>query len=63
MILSGVVSIIFGILLIAQPGAGALSIVWLIGAYALIFGILTLMLSFRLRSARETIGRRATGAA
>ncbi len=62
MILSGVVSIIFGILLIAQPGAGALSIVWLIGAYALIFGILTLMLSFRLRSSRETIGRRATGA-
>ena len=62
MILSGVVSIIFGILLIAQPGAGALAIVWLIGAYALIFGILTLMLSFRLRSSRETIGRRATGA-
>src|SRR5262245_26573161 len=40
LIVSGVVSIIFGILLIAQPGAGAISIVWLLGAYALLFGLL-----------------------
>jgi hypothetical protein len=62
MILSGVVSIIFGILLIAQPGAGAISIVWLLGVYALLFGILTLMLAFRLRGMREKLGRRAAGA-
>ena len=62
MILSGVVSIIFGILLIAQPGAGAIAIVWLLGAYALLFGILTLMFAFRLRGMRNTIGRQATGA-
>jgi uncharacterized membrane protein HdeD (DUF308 family) len=61
-ILSGVVSIIFGILLIAQPGAGAISIVWLLGGYALIFGILTLMFAFRLRGMREKLGRRAAGA-
>jgi uncharacterized membrane protein HdeD (DUF308 family) len=59
--LSGVVSIIFGALLIAQPGAGALSIVWLLGAYALLFGILTLMLSFRLRAMRERLGRQVSG--
>jgi uncharacterized membrane protein HdeD (DUF308 family) len=62
LILSGVVSIIFGALLIAQPGAGAMSIVWLLGAYALLFGILTLMLALRLRGMRDTIGRQATGA-
>ena len=62
LILSGVVSIIFGILLIAQPGAGAISIVWLLGAYALLFGILTLMLAFRLRGMRDTIGHQTTGA-
>jgi uncharacterized membrane protein HdeD (DUF308 family) len=62
MILSGIVSIAFGILLILQPGAGALSIVWLIGFYALLFGILTLILSFRLRGLRDTVGRRAIGA-
>ena len=61
MILSGVVSIVFGIVLIVLPGPGALSIVWLLGSYALIFGILTLMLSFRLRGMRETLGRRLTG--
>jgi uncharacterized membrane protein HdeD (DUF308 family) len=62
LILSGVVSIIFGILLIAQPSAGAISIVWLLGAYALLFGILTLMLAFRVRGMRDTLGRQATGA-
>jgi uncharacterized membrane protein HdeD (DUF308 family) len=62
LILSGVVSIIFGILLIAQPSAGAISIVWLLGGHALIFGMLTLMLALRLRGMREKLGRRAAGA-
>jgi uncharacterized membrane protein HdeD (DUF308 family) len=61
LILSGVVSIIFGALLIALPGAGAVSIVWLLGAYALLFGILTLMLAFRVRGMRERLGRQASG--
>jgi uncharacterized membrane protein HdeD (DUF308 family) len=61
LILSGVVSIIFGILLIAQPSAGALSIVWLLGGYALLFGIFTLTLAFRLRGMCGTIGPQATG--
>jgi uncharacterized membrane protein HdeD (DUF308 family) len=59
LILSGVLSIIFGILLIAQPGAGAISIVWLLGAYALLFGIFTLMLALRLRGMRDTPARQA----
>jgi uncharacterized membrane protein HdeD (DUF308 family) len=63
LILSGVVSIIFGILLIVFPGAGALSIVWLLGAYALLFGVLTLMLALRVRGMRDTLGRQAPRAA
>jgi uncharacterized membrane protein HdeD (DUF308 family) len=62
LILSGVVSIVFGALLIAQPNAGEIAIVWLIGAYALLFGMLTLMLALRVRGLRDTIGRQATGA-
>lgn len=61
MIVSGVVSIIFGVLLLAFPGPGALSIVWLIGAYALIFGILMLVLSFRLRGMRDMVSGQAAG--
>lgn len=57
LLLGGAASIIFGVLLIVQPGAGALAVLWLIGAYALIFGILMLMFAFRLRGHATTPGR------
>jgi uncharacterized membrane protein HdeD (DUF308 family) len=47
--LSGALSIGFGLILMARPGAGALAVVWLIGAYAVAFGIVMVLLSFRLR--------------
>jgi uncharacterized membrane protein HdeD (DUF308 family) len=49
MILSGAASILFGVILFIFPGAGALSLVWLIGAYSIAFGILLLALALRLR--------------
>jgi len=49
LIISGVLSVIFGLLLVAQPGAGALAVVWLIGTYAVIFGVAMLALAWRLR--------------
>lgn len=53
LVLSGVLSIIFGFLLIIQPGAGALALVWLVAAYAIIFGIVLIALSLRLRSWKD----------
>lgn len=47
--LAGVASVIFGLLLFGAPGPGAIVIAWWIGAYALVFGVLMLALSFRLR--------------
>lgn len=47
--LSGVVSVLFGLLLFAWPGAGALAVLWLIGAYAIVFGLLLVALGLRLR--------------
>ncbi|MCI0695195.1 HdeD family acid-resistance protein [candidate division KSB1 bacterium] len=53
LILGGVLSIIFGILLLLNPAAGALAMVWLIGSYALVFGMMMIVLSFRLRGLRK----------
>lgn len=47
--LSGVASLVFGLALLAFPSAGALAVVWLIGVYALFFGVVVLVLAFRLR--------------
>lgn len=49
MILSGILSIIFAILLFVFPGESAISLVWLIGIFAIIIGFLLIILSFRLR--------------
>lgn len=50
--LSGLVSILFGAMLVMQPGAGALALVWVIGIYAVFFGILLLVFSLRLKQHR-----------
>ena len=47
LILTGVVSIVFGVLVLLFPGAGALALVWLISTYAIFTGILLLALAFR----------------
>jgi uncharacterized membrane protein HdeD (DUF308 family) len=49
-ILSGVCTVVLGGLLIARPGAGAVSVVWLIASFAIAWGILLVMLSFRLKA-------------
>jgi uncharacterized membrane protein HdeD (DUF308 family) len=46
---SGVLSVAFGAIMFARPGAGALAVVWIIGCYALLTGVLQLMLGFRIK--------------
>jgi len=48
--LAGVASVIFGIALVINPRAGALAVVWLIGAYSIVFGALLIALGLRLHS-------------
>jgi uncharacterized membrane protein HdeD (DUF308 family) len=45
---------LFGLAIILMPGAGALAVVWLIGIYAVVFGVLLLALSLRLRKLSST---------
>lgn len=47
--LAGVASILFGVILLVFPAAGALSLVWLISSFAIVFGIFLILLGWRLR--------------
>jgi uncharacterized membrane protein HdeD (DUF308 family) len=57
--LGGIVSIVFGVLLVIAPVIGAVVLTWWLGAYALVFGIALLVLAFKLRGRRDD----ASGAA
>ncbi len=50
LVLSGIASLVLGVLLLLFPRAGALAVVLWIGAYALVFGILLVALGMRLRA-------------
>jgi uncharacterized membrane protein HdeD (DUF308 family) len=60
MLLSGLISIIFGLLLTFWPLQGALAVTWVIGIYAVIFGIFLLVLAFRLKGAHERMAHPGT---
>ncbi len=60
MVLGGVFSVILGVILAILPGAGLLSLVWLIGAYAIVFGISLIVLAFRVRGRMRRTGRRVS---
>jgi len=49
MILDGLLSVLLGILLFVFPSAGAVTVVWLIGMYAIAAGIIEMIFAFRLR--------------
>jgi uncharacterized membrane protein HdeD (DUF308 family) len=40
---------VFGVLLMAQPGSGALALLWLIAAYAVAFGVILVILALKVR--------------
>ena len=48
LILSGVLSVLFGAILIISPGAGALALIWVIGPYAILAGIIYTILALQL---------------
>jgi uncharacterized membrane protein HdeD (DUF308 family) len=50
LVLSGIISILFGAALLYNPAAGALAVIWLIGAYTIVFGNLLPEFGIKLRS-------------
>ena len=49
MVLGGILSVLFGIAILARPAAGALALIWWIGGFAVLFGIVLMTLAFRVR--------------
>ncbi|MEV0648605.1 HdeD family acid-resistance protein [Phytomonospora sp. NPDC050363] len=49
LILSGAISVIFGLLLMFWPVSGVLAVIWLIGVYAIFLGIMQIVLGFRVK--------------
>jgi uncharacterized membrane protein HdeD (DUF308 family) len=60
--LAGLASVVFGTILIARPGAGALAVLWLIGVYAVAYGVLLLLLAFRARAFVSRVRKAVAGA-
>ena len=56
LILSGALSVIFGLIVLTAPGAGALGLIWAIAAYSIVFGILFIGLALRLRKHSHEAG-------
>ena len=50
LVLGGLASVAFGVLLMARPGAGALAVLWIIAAYAVVFGAILVVLAFKARN-------------
>jgi uncharacterized membrane protein HdeD (DUF308 family) len=46
---AGALSVLFGLFLFIRPGAGALAVVWMIGAFAILFGVILVALGFKLK--------------
>ncbi len=55
--LAGVASLLFGIAMFVNPAVGALAVVWLIGAYAIVFGVLLIALGLRLHNLVKSTDR------
>lgn len=54
--IAGAISLIFGIVMLIWPGAALLSFVWLIGLFAILFGISFIAIGWRLKGLNDQRG-------
>jgi uncharacterized membrane protein HdeD (DUF308 family) len=49
LLIHGVLAVLFGLMVLVRPGAGAVALIWLIGSFALASGIVLVVLAFGLK--------------
>jgi uncharacterized membrane protein HdeD (DUF308 family) len=57
LIITGAISVIFGLLLFLWPAKSAIAVIWIIGLFALIFGVAMVTTSLRLRKLGRTLSQ------
>ena len=50
LLIHGILSALFGLIVLARPSGGALALIWFIAAFALVSGLVLIVLSFRLKA-------------
>ena len=58
LILSGILSVLFGVIVFAQPGIGIATLMIIIAIFAILIGILLIVLSLKLRKSGKLIGEK-----
>jgi uncharacterized membrane protein HdeD (DUF308 family) len=61
LVAAGLLSVAFGVLLVARPVAGALAVLWFIGGYAVVFGVTLIALALRVRGFAKRAGAAIKG--
>jgi uncharacterized membrane protein HdeD (DUF308 family) len=54
-VIAGAIGVIFGIVVLIWPNAGVVTLIWLIGIWAIVFGIMLIMLGIQLRKAAQSV--------
>lgn len=55
---TGILSILFGVLVVANPSSGSLTIVYLIASWAIVIGVLKIVFGLKVKNLPERIGDR-----
>jgi uncharacterized membrane protein HdeD (DUF308 family) len=58
-LIGGIISVIFGGMLLANPGAGALAMLWLIAVYLILMGVALIIFSIWLFTKRKDFAKAA----
>ncbi len=61
LVIGGLLTIVFGVLLLAFPGTGLVSLIWLVGAWAIAYGFTSLVVAWRLRGLHQQLDQCGAG--